>query len=83
MKGGSIPMLCQSPNKQLERTVIHHRGDAASASFHYALASRFQAASRGRSTARYAAFSAAWIRCAMAATGHEPPLPTGSLPASL
>jgi hypothetical protein len=32
---------------------------------------------------RYAAFSAAWIRCAMAATGHEPPLPTGSLPASL
>jgi hypothetical protein len=28
-------------NKQLERTVIPHRGDAASAPFHYALASRF------------------------------------------
>jgi hypothetical protein len=28
-------------NQQLERTVIRHRGDAASAPFHYALASRF------------------------------------------
>jgi hypothetical protein len=44
-----------TPNQQLERTVIRHRGDAASAPFHYALASRFQAAARGRSTARYAA----------------------------
>jgi hypothetical protein len=33
--------LCQPPNKQLQRTVIRHRGDAASAPFHYALASRF------------------------------------------
>jgi hypothetical protein len=31
----------QSPNKQLQRTVERHRGDAASAPFHYALASRF------------------------------------------
>jgi len=30
-----------SPNKRLERTVMRHRGDAASAPFHYALASRF------------------------------------------
>jgi hypothetical protein len=30
-----------APNKQLQRTVIPHRGDAASAPFHYALASRF------------------------------------------
>jgi hypothetical protein len=28
-------------NKQLQRTVTHRRVDAASASFHYALASRF------------------------------------------
>jgi hypothetical protein len=33
--------LCQSPNKQLQRTVIRHRGDTASAPFHYALAVRF------------------------------------------
>jgi hypothetical protein len=39
-------------NKQLQRTVIRRRGDVASAPFHYALASRFQAAARGRSTAR-------------------------------
>ncbi len=32
----------QPPNQQLERTVIRHRGDAASAPFHYALASRFR-----------------------------------------
>jgi hypothetical protein len=31
----------QAPNKQLQRTVGRHRGDAASAPFHYALASRF------------------------------------------
>jgi hypothetical protein len=30
-----------APNKQLERTVMRHRGDAASAPLHYALASRF------------------------------------------
>jgi hypothetical protein len=41
-------------NQRLERTVIRHRGDAASAPFHYALASRFPRAARGRSTARYA-----------------------------
>jgi hypothetical protein len=39
-------------NKQLERTVRGHRERAASAPLHYALASRFQAAARGRSTAR-------------------------------
>ena len=35
--------LCQPPNKQLERTVIRRRGRAASAPFHYALASRWTA----------------------------------------
>ncbi len=34
-------MLCQPPNKQLERTVIRHRGDGASAPFHYALPPRW------------------------------------------
>ena len=33
--------IAMSPNKQLQRTVMRHRGDAASAPFHYALASRF------------------------------------------
>ena len=32
--------VCQPPNKQLQRTVTRRRGDAASAPFHYALASR-------------------------------------------
>jgi hypothetical protein len=32
----------QPPNKQLQRTGIRHRGDAASAPFHYALASRIK-----------------------------------------
>jgi hypothetical protein len=31
-----------SPNEQLQRTVKRHRGDDASASFHYALASRVE-----------------------------------------
>jgi hypothetical protein len=30
----------KAPNKQLQRTVTRHRGDAASAPFHFALASR-------------------------------------------
>jgi hypothetical protein len=34
--------LCQPPNKQLQRTVERHRGDAARAPFHYARASRFE-----------------------------------------
>lgn len=36
------PLLasCQAQNKQLERTVMRYRGDAASAPLHYALASR-------------------------------------------
>jgi hypothetical protein len=33
--------LCQSLNKQLQRTVIGQHGRAASASFHCALAARF------------------------------------------
>jgi hypothetical protein len=36
-----IERLSMSSNKRLERTVIRHRGDAASAPFHYALAARF------------------------------------------
>jgi hypothetical protein len=31
---------CQTPNKQLQRTVERHHGDAARAPFHYARASR-------------------------------------------
>jgi hypothetical protein len=34
--------LCQAPNKQLQRTVARHRGDAARAPFHCARASRFK-----------------------------------------
>jgi hypothetical protein len=33
--------LSQAANKQSQRTVKWHRGDAASAPFHYALAARF------------------------------------------
>jgi hypothetical protein len=34
-------LLCQAPNKQLQRTVTRRRGDGASAPLHYALAPRF------------------------------------------
>jgi phage terminase Nu1 subunit (DNA packaging protein) len=34
---------CQSPNKQLERTVKRQRGRAASAAFHHAHAARWKA----------------------------------------
>jgi hypothetical protein len=34
-------MWCQSPNKQLQRTVTRRRGDVASAPLQYALAPRF------------------------------------------
>lgn len=33
--------VVMTANQRLERTVMRHRGDAASAPFHYALASRF------------------------------------------
>jgi hypothetical protein len=33
--------VARSSNQRLERTVMRHRGDAASAPFHYALASRY------------------------------------------
>jgi hypothetical protein len=33
--------LCQPPNKQLQRTVGRHRGDATRAPLHYARVSRF------------------------------------------
>jgi hypothetical protein len=36
-----VLVLCQPPNKQLERTVIRRHMRAASAPFHYALAARF------------------------------------------
>jgi hypothetical protein len=32
----------KAPNKQLQRTVIRHRGAVASAPFHYALAPRIK-----------------------------------------
>jgi hypothetical protein len=37
----SAPMFGRPHNKQLQRTVERHRGDAARASFHCARASRF------------------------------------------
>jgi hypothetical protein len=33
---------CDSPNKQLQRTVTRRRGDGVSAPFHYALAPRIR-----------------------------------------
>ena len=39
-EAGVLFTLCQSPNKQLQRTVTRRRGDGASAPFHYALAPR-------------------------------------------
>jgi hypothetical protein len=41
-------------NKQLQRTVIRHRGDAASAPFHYALASRITRQRAAAELRRYA-----------------------------
>ena len=35
-------MVGNPPNKQLQRTIIRWRGDAARAPFHYARASRFE-----------------------------------------
>jgi len=46
---------CQPPNKQLQRTVIRHRGDTASAPFHYALAVRFTRQRAAAELRRYAA----------------------------
>jgi hypothetical protein len=43
-----------SHNKQLERTVMRHRRDAASAPFHYALASRFTRRRAAAQLQRYA-----------------------------
>jgi len=37
----TFAMSCQPPNKQLQRTVERYRRRAASASFHYALAARY------------------------------------------
>ena len=37
----SLPYRAAPYNKQLQRTVTRHRGDGASAPFHYALAPRF------------------------------------------
>ena len=44
-----------TPNKQLQRTVIRHRGRAASASFHYALAARSMRQRAAAELRRYAA----------------------------
>src|SRR5262245_56559094 len=54
----SYQVSCQPANKQLQRTVERYRGRAASASFHYALAARYNpqraAAELRRYTARMA-----------------------------
>jgi hypothetical protein len=49
--------LCQAPNKQLQRTVIRRRGDAAGAPFHYAPAARFTRQRAAAELRRYAADS--------------------------
>jgi predicted RNase H-like HicB family nuclease len=51
------------PNKQLQRTVIRHRGDAASAPFHYALASRVQR-QRAAAELRRSATVVSGVQCA-------------------
>jgi hypothetical protein len=43
----------QAPNKQLPRTVVRHRGDAASAPFHYALVARITRQSAAAELWRY------------------------------
>jgi len=50
----SPPPLCQPPNKQLQRPVGAHRGDAARAPFHYARASRCTAQRAAAELQRYA-----------------------------
>jgi hypothetical protein len=48
-------MLCQPPNKQLERTVIRYRVRAASAALPLCARGAHETSVRRRSTARYAA----------------------------
>jgi hypothetical protein len=48
---------CQSPNKQLQRTVGWHRGDAARAPFHYARAARSTRQRAAAELRRYASLS--------------------------
>jgi hypothetical protein len=45
--------MCQRPNKQLQRTVRRHRGDGASAPFHYAPAPRWWAQRAAAELRRY------------------------------
>ena len=52
---GTIPAVCQPPNKQLERTVTRRRVRAASAPFHYALAARWTAQRAAAQLRRYTA----------------------------
>jgi hypothetical protein len=47
-------MIEQPYNKQLQRTVIRHRGAAASATFHYAPASRITRQRAAAELRRYA-----------------------------
>ena len=53
--------LCQAPSKWLQRTVQRHRVLAASASFHSALAARWQALARAAEPERHAARFAAVV----------------------
>jgi hypothetical protein len=53
-KLASLDMLCQSPNKQLERTVIRRRERAACASFHCAHAARWTRRDAAAQLRRYA-----------------------------
>jgi hypothetical protein len=47
--------MYRPPNKQLQRTVKRHRGDGASAPFHYALAPRITRQRAAAELRRYAA----------------------------
>ena len=65
MSARSCTALCQAHNKQLQRTVIPNRWRGASASFHYALASRFIRQRVAAELRRYAARLAVSV-CALA-----------------
>ena len=56
----NIVTSCESPNKQLQRTVIRRRGDDASAPFHYALAARITRQRAAAELRRYATEEVSW-----------------------
>lgn len=51
--GRTCLVACQAANKQLQRPVVAHRGDAARAPFHYARASSWTAQRAAAELRRY------------------------------